>query len=99
MILLVYKKAYFNTNDLNYCIPSVYVSLLYNFKDIFLDEISSELSLIRRIKHQINLVPRAFIHNWLACRSSHKKTKKLQRQVKTSPYAILVLLVQKHNRT
>jgi hypothetical protein len=81
MILLVYKKSYFNTNDLDYCIPSVCVSLLQDFKDIFLDEIPSELSLIRRIKHQINLVPRAFIHNQLAYRSSHKKTKKLQRQV------------------
>jgi len=28
IILLVYKKAYFNTNDLDFAIPSVVVSLL-----------------------------------------------------------------------
>jgi hypothetical protein len=28
IILLVYKKAYFNTNDLDFAIPSVVISLL-----------------------------------------------------------------------
>ena len=35
MILLVYKEAYFNTNDLDYVIPSVAVSLLHEFDDAF----------------------------------------------------------------
>jgi hypothetical protein len=35
IILLVYKKVYFNTNDFDYCISSFCVSLLYDFKDIF----------------------------------------------------------------
>jgi hypothetical protein len=35
MILLVYKEAYFNTNDLDYAIPSVAVSLLHEFDDAF----------------------------------------------------------------
>jgi hypothetical protein len=35
MILLVYKEAYFNTNNLGYAIPSVAISLLREFEDVF----------------------------------------------------------------
>jgi hypothetical protein len=34
MILLVYKEAYFNTNDLDSAIPSVAVSLMHEFDDV-----------------------------------------------------------------
>jgi hypothetical protein len=33
MILLVYKKVYFNTNNLNSFIPSIAISLLKDFED------------------------------------------------------------------
>jgi hypothetical protein len=31
IILLMYKKAYFNTNNIDYFIPSVVISLLHDF--------------------------------------------------------------------
>jgi hypothetical protein len=36
MILFVYNNAYFNTNDLDSTIPSVAVSLIQEFDDVFL---------------------------------------------------------------
>ena len=51
IILLVYKKLYFNTNKLDPSIPSVCVSLLQEFDDMFPDKIPSELSSIRGINH------------------------------------------------
>jgi hypothetical protein len=57
MILLMYKKTYFNINDLDHYLPSIYVSLLQNLKNIFSNKISSELPPIRKVKNQIDLVP------------------------------------------
>jgi hypothetical protein len=37
MILLVYKEAYFNTNDLDHIVPSVAISLLQEFDGVFPD--------------------------------------------------------------
>jgi hypothetical protein len=37
IILLVYKEAYFNTNDLDSTIPSVAVSLMYSLKSSLMD--------------------------------------------------------------
>jgi hypothetical protein len=62
IILIMYKKTYFNTNDLDHYIPSVYVFLLQDFK-IFRDEIPNGLLLIRGIEHQIDLVSKAYIPN------------------------------------
>jgi hypothetical protein len=63
MIILVYKKAYFNANNLDFYASNVIVSLLYEFNNVFIEEIPSGLLLIRRIEHQIDLVPRATIPN------------------------------------
>jgi hypothetical protein len=57
MIILVYKKAYFNANNLDFYASNVIVSLLYEFNNVFIEEIPSGLLLIRRIEHQIDLVP------------------------------------------
>ena len=63
------------------------------------------------IKHQINLVPRAFILNRLAYKSDPNEIKKLQWQVgelndkrvhkkkSMNPCAIPILLVQKKDKT
>jgi hypothetical protein len=56
MILLMYKKIYFDTNKLDPCIPSVYVFLLQGYEDIFPDEVPSRLPLIKRIEHQIKSI-------------------------------------------
>jgi hypothetical protein len=106
MILLVYKEDYFNTNDLDYAIPSVVVSLMQEFDDVFPEDIPSGLPPLRGIEYQIDLVPRALIPNRLAYRSNPEETKELQRQVdelmmkgyireSMSPSAMPVLLVPK----
>jgi len=39
MILLVYKKAYFNSDNLDSCVPCVVKVLLQEFEDVFLEKI------------------------------------------------------------
>jgi len=63
MILLVYKEAYFNTNDLDHIVPSVAISLLQEFDDVFPNDTPSGLPTLRGIKHQIDFVPEASIPN------------------------------------
>jgi len=110
MILLMYKEAFFNSNDLDYCVPSVIKVLLQEFEDVFPDDIPSSLPPIRGIEHQIDFVPRASIPNKPTYRSNPEEIKKLQRQVgelmskgyireSMSPCAILVLLVPKKDKT
>ncbi|KAG5235570.1 Integrase [Salix suchowensis] len=100
MILLVYKEAYFNTNDLDSAIPSVAVSLMQEFDDVFPEDIPNGLPPLRGIEHQIDLVPGASIPNRLAYRSNPEETKELQRQVDNmSPCAVPVLLVPKKDGT
>jgi hypothetical protein len=68
MILLVYKEAYFNTNDLNHIVPSVAISLLQEFDDVFPNDTPSGLPPLRGIEQP-------------AYRSNPEETKELQRQV------------------
>ena len=63
MILLVYKEAYFNINDLDHIVPSVAISLLQEFDDVFPNDTPSGLPPLRGIKHQIDFVPGASIPN------------------------------------
>ena len=51
MIILVYKEAYFNTNDLDSTNPSVAASLLQDFDDVFPEEIPSVLPPLKGIEH------------------------------------------------
>jgi hypothetical protein len=61
MVLLVYKEACFNTNEIDYCVSSVAISLLQDFDDLFPDDIPSRLPPLRGIKHQLDFVPGASI--------------------------------------
>ena len=110
VILLVYKEAYFNSNDLDSAIPCVGVSLLQEFDDVFPENIPNGLPPLRGIEHQIDLVPGASIPNRPAYRSNPEETKELQRQVdelmmkgynreSMSPCAVPVLLVPKQDKT
>ena len=81
MILLVYKEASFNTNDLDHIVSSVAISLLQEFDDVFPDDTRSGLQPLRGIEHQIDFLPGASIPNRLAYRSNPEETKELQRQV------------------
>jgi hypothetical protein len=109
MILLVYKEAYFNSNDLDYAISSVAVSLLQEFDNVF-PAVPSGLPPSSGIKHQIDLVLGALIPNRPTYRSNPEETKKLQRQVdelmmkgyireSMSRCAVPVLLVPKKDGT
>uniref|UniRef100_A0A2N9G5I5 Protein DETOXIFICATION n=1 Tax=Fagus sylvatica TaxID=28930 RepID=A0A2N9G5I5_FAGSY len=110
MIFLVYKESYLNLDETNQSLPSLAVSLLQEFEDVFPEEMPSELPPIRGIEHQIDFVPGASILNRPAYRSNPEETKELQRQVEDlmskgyvresmSPCAVPVLLVPKKDGT
>ena len=81
MILLVYKEAYFNTNDLDNIVPSVLVSLLQDFDDVYLDATPSRLPPLRGIEHNINLVHKASIINRPSYIRNLEEIKEFQRLV------------------
>uniref|UniRef100_A0A2N9I7U7 Integrase catalytic domain-containing protein n=1 Tax=Fagus sylvatica TaxID=28930 RepID=A0A2N9I7U7_FAGSY len=81
MIFLVYKESYLNLDETNQSLPSLAVSLLQEFEDVFPEEMPNELPPIRGIEHQIDFVPGAAIPNRPAYRSNPEETKELQRQV------------------
>ena len=81
-ILLVFKESYLNTNETNQSLPSMAVSLLQEFDDVFLGEVPSGLPPIRGIERQIDFVPGAVIPNRPAYRSNPEEMKEVQRQVK-----------------
>jgi hypothetical protein len=110
MIFLVYKESYLNLDETNQSLPSLDVSLLQEFEDVFPEEMPNELPPIRGIEHQIDFVPRDAIPNQPAYRSNPEEIKELQRQVEDlmskgyvresmSPCAVPVLLVPKKDGT
>ncbi|XP_057983505.1 uncharacterized protein LOC131168227 isoform X1 [Malania oleifera] len=110
MIVLLYKEACLNTNELDLVLPSSIVSLLQEYEDVFPEETLHGLPLIRGIEHQIDFVLGATIPNRPAYRSNLEETKELQRQVSellekghvresTSPCAVPVLLAPKKDGT
>lgn len=110
MILFVYKEAYLSISDLDSSLPSVAISLLQEFEDVFPEEMPNGLPPVRGIEHQIDFVPGAIIPNRPAYRSNPEETKELQRQVEEllakghvresmSPCAVPVLLVPKKDGT
>ena len=110
IFVLLYKEICFNTNELDESLPSVVVSLLQEYEDVFPNDVSSGLPPIRGIEHQINFLPSTTFPNRPAYKSNPKETKELQRQVEElltkghvresmSPYAVLVLLVPKKDGT
>ena len=110
MILLVYKEALLNANQLDSSLPSTIVSLLQEFDDVFPEQVPHGLPPIRGIEHQIDFVPGASIPNRPAYRSNPDETKELQRQIEElmekghvresmSPCAVPVILVPKKDGT
>ena len=106
----MYKETCFNTDELDESLPSVVVSLLQEYDDVFSNDMPSGLPPIRRIEHQIDFVPSATVPNRPAYRSNLEEIKELQRQVEElltkghvresiSPCAVPVLLVPKKDGT
>jgi hypothetical protein len=63
MVLLMYKENYFNINDLDHVVPSVAISLLWEFEDVFSKNILNGLPPLRGIEHKIVLLPKNVIPN------------------------------------
>ena len=70
MIVLLYKEAFLNTNQIDSSLPSSVVSLLQEFGDVFPEEVPHGLPPIRGIEHQIDFMPGATIPNRPAYRSN-----------------------------
>ena len=79
-------------------------------RTFFPAEIPPGLPPMRRIEHQINLIPGATLPNHAAYQTNPKETKEIQRQVQDlldrgyvceslSPYAVPILLVPKKDGT
>ena len=83
MIVLLYKEAFLNTNEIDSALPSSVVSLLQEYDDVFPEETPSGLPPIRGIEHQIDFVPGAVLPNRPAYRSNPEETKKLQGKYKS----------------
>uniref|UniRef100_A0A2N9ERQ8 Reverse transcriptase domain-containing protein n=1 Tax=Fagus sylvatica TaxID=28930 RepID=A0A2N9ERQ8_FAGSY len=110
MIFLVYKESYLNLDETNQSLPSLAVSLLQEFEDVFPEEMPNELPPIRGIEHQIDFMPEAAIPNRPAYRSNQRRQRSFRRQVEDlmskgyvresmSPCAVPVLLVPKKDGT
>ncbi|XP_073063949.1 uncharacterized protein [Primulina eburnea] len=106
LVLILYKEILLNTSDIAGSLPSIVVSLLQEFDDVFPEELPQGLPPLRGIEHQIDLVPGSALPNRPAYRSNPEETKELQRQVSElldkgyvresmSPCAVPVLLVPK----
>ncbi|XP_073031248.1 uncharacterized protein [Primulina eburnea] len=106
LVLILYKEILLNTSDVAGALPSIIVSLLQEFEDVFPEELPQGLPPLREIEHQIDLVPGRALPNRPAYRSNAEETKELQRQVSEllakgfvresmSPCAVPVLLVPK----
>ncbi|RDY07594.1 hypothetical protein CR513_08270, partial [Mucuna pruriens] len=109
LLVLLYKDAYF-TNKFHSFFPCEIESLLYEFTNVFPNEVPHGLHPLRGIKHQINLIPGCPISNRLAYRTNLEETKEIQKQVNEllqkgfvreslSPCSVSVILVSKKDGT
>jgi len=90
-------------------VPSVVVSLLQEFEDVFSRDFPSILPPLKGIEHHIDLIPGAANSNQPTYKSNLDKMKELQRQVDElmeeyicecmNLCAILVLLMLKKDKT
>ena len=83
VFVLLYKEVCFNTNELDESLPSVIVSLLQEYEDVFPNNVRSGLPPIRGIEHQIDFVPGATIPNRPAYRSNPEETKNFKGKLKS----------------
>jgi hypothetical protein len=79
--VLLYKDTLLSTNNLPSALPSVVFDVLWDFEDVFPEEVPPGLPPKRGIEHQIDLVPGASLPNRAAYRTNPEETKEIQRQV------------------
>ncbi|KAG9454330.1 hypothetical protein H6P81_007234 [Aristolochia fimbriata] len=81
LILIRLKEVLFSETNFDPNLPSVFVTLLQEYCDVFPEEVPHGLPPFRGIDHQIDFVPGAQIPPHPAYRSNPEETKELQRQV------------------
>ncbi|WVZ52027.1 LOW QUALITY PROTEIN: hypothetical protein U9M48_003122 [Paspalum notatum var. saurae] len=107
---LLCKRVLFSLDDMPPSLPPAVANLLQEFKDVFPAEIPPSLPPLRRIEHQIDLIPGATLPNRAAYRTNPEEAKEIQRQVQElldhgyvreslSPCVVPVILVPKKNGT
>jgi hypothetical protein len=83
-VIIVYKDTLLSTNDLT-LVPSTVAHVLQEYDDVFLEETPAGLPPLRRIEHQIDLIPGATLPIRPAYCSNPEETKEMQRQVQSLP--------------
>lgn len=77
----MYKDVYFSTNNLNSSLPSVVISLLQEFEDIFPNKLPHGLPHLSGIEHQIDFIHGSIKPSQPAYRANPEETKEIPRQV------------------
>ncbi|XP_024009086.1 uncharacterized protein LOC112084149 [Eutrema salsugineum] len=109
VLLMIFKEC-LSTGMSNSELPPEVQAILNKFRDVFPKEIHPGLPPLRRIEHQIDLVPGSALLNKPVYRMNPEETKDLERQVRDlmdkayireslSPCAVPVLLVPKKDGT
>jgi hypothetical protein len=75
---LVCTQTLFSLNNIASSIPPIATNLLQEYEDIFPSEIPPGLPPMRRIEHQIDLIPGATLPNRAAYRTNPEETKEIQ---------------------
>ena len=107
--VLICKGEVLETNDFTN-LPSMLLSLLQEFEDVFPDELPPGLPPLRGIEHRIDLIPGAPLPNRAPYRTNPQETKEIERQIQEllakgfireslSPCAVPVILVPKQDET
>ncbi len=63
LLILVYKEAMLTTNNITPSLPSIIVSLLQDFEDVFPEQVPSSLHPFRGIEHHIDFISGASLPN------------------------------------
>ena len=74
--VLLCKDAILTTNDMT-SLPSVASNVLQEFNDVFPEEVPAGLPPLRRIEHQIDLIPWASLPNRPPYRTNSEETKEI----------------------
>jgi hypothetical protein len=103
---LVCKDALISIQDMQHSLPPVVANILQKYSDVLPSEILEGLPPIQGIEHQIDLIPGAYLTNYVPYRTNPEETKEIQRQVQElldkgyvreslSPCVVPVILVPK----
>ena len=78
---LICKDALISIEDMQCSLPPAVANVLQEYSDVFPSEVPAGLPPLRRIEHQIDLIPGAVLPNRAPYRTNPEETKEIQRQV------------------